>query len=88
MHSCDNRNCVNPKHLSLGEYSDNSKDAFNKGRIKLPENTIKFKNGHVAINAVITREKAKEIREIISYKKKTLKQISIINRFKFIISVN
>lgn len=32
MHSCDNRPCVNPKHLSQGTVTDNNTDAVNKGR--------------------------------------------------------
>lgn len=31
-HSCDNRACINPKHLFLGSNMDNLKDASNKGR--------------------------------------------------------
>lgn len=31
-HSCDNRKCVNPKHLSLGSNKDNASDRANKGR--------------------------------------------------------
>jgi hypothetical protein len=32
MHSCDNKLCVNPKHLSIGTFKDNSIDMKNKKR--------------------------------------------------------
>lgn len=32
MHSCDNRQCVNPEHLSVGAQRDNLLDCLNKGR--------------------------------------------------------
>lgn len=33
MHTCDNRNCVNPNHLAVGTYSDNASDAQTKRRL-------------------------------------------------------
>ena len=43
MHSCDNRNCVEPTHLTLGTQSDNLRDMARKGRhhaIKIPNDAI------------------------------------------------
>ena len=36
MHSCDNRKCINPDHLSLGTQSKNITDAFIRGRKVVP----------------------------------------------------
>src|SRR5882762_5514030 len=34
LHSCDRVNCVNPKHLRIGTYKDNSLEASTKGHLK------------------------------------------------------
>ncbi len=46
LHHCDNRPCVNPDHLFLGDVKDNGHDAAKKGRLarKLtPEQVLKIK---------------------------------------------
>lgn len=37
-HKCDNPICCNPNHLFLGTAQDNSLDAWNKNRLRLPKN--------------------------------------------------
>ena len=37
MHSCDNRRCVNPVHLSVGTHTENIKDRDTKGRGSKPK---------------------------------------------------
>ncbi len=44
-HTCDVRNCVNPKHLFLGTQLDNMRDAKTKGRIKGPASLVGSANG-------------------------------------------
>lgn len=63
-HHCDNKKCVNPKHLFLGTYSDNAKDAFNKGRMTMPIGR-NFKKMHYPKNASISLEKAMIIKGIV-----------------------
>lgn len=32
-HTCDNRKCINPKHLYVGTFSQNNKDTHVRGRM-------------------------------------------------------
>lgn len=37
LHSCDNKLCCNPNHLSVGDHSQNISEAWERGRRKLSE---------------------------------------------------
>ena len=57
LHSCDNRLCCNPAHMSVGNYDDNNKDAAQKGRSKAPRGANHKK-------AKLTQDQAERIRDI------------------------
>lgn len=47
LHKCDNRWCINPDHLFLGTYKDNSDDMIKKGRAKHDGYLVQGeRNGH------------------------------------------
>jgi|ERR1700734_436300 len=37
LHSCDNKRCINPNHLSVGTFKENTHDALRKGRMAFGE---------------------------------------------------
>ena len=58
LHSCDNPECTNPKHLRVGTKSDNRKDMYDRAR----QGNRKLPIGEHNKKAVLTAEKVVYIR--------------------------
>ena len=54
LHRCDNPRCCNPRHLFLGSYQDNFKDALTKGRTFYQKHPEAYPKGENHANAVLT----------------------------------
>ncbi len=72
-HACDNTKCIRPDHLFLGTISDNMKDAYNKGRIKMPK---RKHNGMQRHNAKLTDDIVRTIRKDYLDKKETYRSLA------------
>ena len=64
-HHCDNPPCVNPVHLFVGSYAENTKDSYRKGRsisptLRRPDCLVR---GEKSPHAKLTAAAVREIRE-------------------------
>lgn len=67
LHKCDNPKCINPEHLYIGTYKDNTKDVLDRGRGNAPK-------GSKAGMSKLTEWQVVEIRKMRE-EGKTLKEI-------------
>lgn len=72
MHSCDNPRCVNPKHLSVGTYKENTADMYAKGR-----NIIQAPLGTDNGKSILTPEKVRLIRKTANTNKAMAEQLGV-----------
>lgn len=69
LHSCDNKGCVNPRHLSLGDHKANARQAVERGQWKP---FLGERNG----NSRLTALQVRAIRELHSRGNVTYKWIA------------
>ena len=69
-HTCDNPPCVNPAHLLLGTYSDNMRDALERGRHGQASKThCPLGHAYEGGNVRVYRDRARYCRECDSIRK-------------------
>lgn len=87
-HACDNRSCVNPNHLFLGTYKDNTQDAIKKNRFKGHKNLPNTndprmnKNGENNGRAKLTWKQVKEIRKLYIKQSHDFGVLALSEKFK------
>lgn len=67
MHSCNNKKCINPEHLSWGTVSQNTVDAYEDGLIPRGEEHYKAK---------LSEEDVVKIKKMLAYTDKTFREIA------------
>lgn len=56
-HTCDNKQCINPKHLFIGTYQDNTNDMINKKRHRYGEKSYLSKLTEKMVIDIIAKYK-------------------------------
>ncbi|WP_204117320.1 HNH endonuclease [Paraburkholderia sp. C35] len=71
-HTCDNRSCINPRHLILGTHTENMKDMVERHR-----NPTGEKHG----SSILTRNQVEEIRRLYVANSETASCASLARRY-------
>lgn len=79
LHRCDNRRCVNPKHLFAGTKGDNSLDMARKGRDGFTLHPETVRRGVKINTSKLTENDVKEIRSVAT--KRFYDRIKLARRF-------
>tara|TARA_R110000868_G_scaffold194354_1_gene439769 strand:+ start:3620 stop:4162 length:543 start_codon:yes stop_codon:yes gene_type:complete len=86
-HHCDNRRCVNPKHLYIGTHEDNMNDVVVRGRQRGSNNTFSKLTEEMVLaikKRIETKEKYKDIAADYNIKPCTIADISTQRSWKHI----
>ena len=70
LHTCDNKRCVNPNHLYLGDHTQNMADAWERG-LMTPNNNLPSADelsGESGPGAKLTEEEARKVKDMIGEK--------------------
>jgi len=84
LHACDNKWCINPKHMRQGTQQENIDDAVNRKRLNpaFGEAAGKAKLSSIDVSNIVRRYKAGESQTSIhaDYPQVSQKQISVVAR--------